>query len=99
VRDVSYNIVIPSTYRGLLVKIAIRKMGNSRGVIIPRPLLIEAGLETEAEMTIEKGSIVLRPPPRMPRKNWATASRRISEHGARLSDWLEFANDVDASEW
>jgi antitoxin MazE len=74
-------------------------MGNSRGVIIPRPLLIEAGLETEAEMTIEKGSIVLRPPPGVPRKNWATASRQISEHDAGLSDWLEFANEADAVEW
>jgi antitoxin MazE len=81
------------------MKTAIRKMGNSRGVIIPRPLLIEAGLETEAEMTIENGSIVLRPPRDLPRKHWAMASRNIAEQDASLSDWLEFAHEADAIEW
>jgi antitoxin MazE len=32
----------------------IRKMGNSQGVIIPKPLLAQAGLENEAEMVVEK---------------------------------------------
>ena len=58
----------------ITMKIAIRKMGNSRGIIIPRPLLLQAGLEREAEMTIEKGSIVLRRPPSEPRIGWAAAS-------------------------
>jgi len=40
----------------------IRKMGNSRGVIIPKLLLLQAGLENDVEMSIENEAIVLRAP-------------------------------------
>ncbi|MGH8531504.1 MAG: AbrB/MazE/SpoVT family DNA-binding domain-containing protein, partial [Gammaproteobacteria bacterium] len=32
------------------MKTTIRRMGNSQGVIIPKPLLAQIGLEDEAEM-------------------------------------------------
>ena len=28
----------------------IRRLGNSRGIIIPKPMLMEAGLDEEAEI-------------------------------------------------
>jgi antitoxin MazE len=37
-------------------------MGNSQGVIIPKPVLAQVGLEHEAEMVVEKDAIVLRKP-------------------------------------
>ena len=61
------------------MKTAIRKMGNSQGVIIPKLLLAQAGLENEAEMTVEKGCIVLRRPLTDLREGWADASRKIAE--------------------
>lgn len=48
------------------MKAAIRKMGNSRGVLIPKPVLAQVGLEDEAVRTIEDGALVLRPVRRSP---------------------------------
>jgi antitoxin MazE len=70
----------------------IRRIGNSRGVIIPKPMLKEAGLEKEAEIALERGAIVLRKPRRNPRQGWAEASRRIAAAGDDKLIWPEFAN-------
>ena len=78
------------------MKIAIRRMGNSQGVLIPKPLLVQVGLEREAEMVIEKGCIVLRRPQDKPREGWAEASRKIVEAEDDKLVWPEFANDEDA---
>ena len=84
----------------ITMKVAIRKMGNSRGIIIPRPLLLQAGLEREAEMTIEKGSIVLRRPPSEPRIGWAAASLDVAATDVSAPQWTAFVNEMDAYiEW
>jgi len=78
----------------------IRRIGNSRGVIIAKPLLEEAGLEEEAEIVVERGAIVLRRPRRNPREGWAEASRRIAETGDDKLVWPEFGNQDDGDlEW
>ena len=74
----------------------IRRIGNSRGVIIPKLLLEEAGLENEAEIVLEHGSIVLRKPQRNPREGWAEASRQIAEAGDDKLVWPEFGNQDDS---
>ena len=78
------------------MRIAIRRMGNSQGVLIPKPLLVQVGLEREAEMVIEKGCIVLRRPQEKAREGWAEASRKIAEAEHDKLVWPEFANDEDA---
>ena len=78
------------------MRTAIRKMGNSQGVIIPKPLLAQAGLEDEAVMTIENDALVLRPVRHSPREGWAEASRRINEKGDDALAWPDFANADDA---
>jgi len=35
------------------MKTIIRQIGNSQGIVIPKPLLAQIGLEDEAEMTIK----------------------------------------------
>lgn len=42
--------------------VTIRPFGNSRGVIIPKPLLTQVGLQDEAEIFVQDGALVLRPP-------------------------------------
>jgi antitoxin MazE len=70
----------------------IRRVGNSRGIIVPKPMLKEAGLEKQAEITLSRGTIVLRKPRRNPRQGWAEASRRIAEAGDDKLIWPEFGN-------
>jgi antitoxin MazE len=77
------------------MKIAIRRIGNSQGVLLPKPLLAQAGLEHEAEVLIEKGCIVLRRPQEKAREGWAEASRKIAEAGDDKLVWPEFGNERD----
>jgi antitoxin MazE len=78
------------------MKTTIRKMGNSQGVIIPKPLLAQVGLQDEADMVVEKDCIVLRRPQAKLREGWAEASQRIAAAGDDALAWPEFANQGDA---
>ena len=81
---------------------AVRKMGNSSGVIIPKPLLAEIGAKAgdEIEITAEEGRLLIAPVKPGPRAGWAEASRKIAEAGDDKLVWPEFGNDDDAQvEW
>ncbi len=78
-----------------IMKIAIRRMGNSQGVIIPKPVLAQVGLTDEAEMTVEKGAIVLRKPSSKARAGWAEASRALTESRDDELVWPELPNEGD----
>jgi len=82
------------------MRIAIRKIGNSKGMILPTPLLNQAGLTDEAEVTIEDGAIVVRPPAKPVRTGWAKASQEIASAGEEGLVLGEFANRDDSKlEW
>ena len=78
--------------------VSIRKIGNSQGVVIPKPVLAQLGLTGEmgAEMTIEDGALVLRRPPDSPRTGWAEAARKIGEAGDDVLVMGEFGNASDS---
>lgn len=75
----------------------VRKLGNSSGVIIPKPVLGEVGVEIgdAFDIRIEKGQIVLAPVSRRRRAAWAAASREIAEAGDDVLVWPEFGNLED----
>ncbi|MBK6981874.1 MAG: AbrB/MazE/SpoVT family DNA-binding domain-containing protein [Betaproteobacteria bacterium] len=77
------------------MKVAIRRLGNSQGVIIPKPVLAQVGLVAEAEMRVEKGVIVLQKPASSPRTGWAEASKRIASKDDDALVWPEFGNEAD----
>ena len=79
------------------MKTSIRKMGNSHGVIIPKPLLAEIGAKVNdpVDIKVKKGRIVIEPVKRRPRAGWAAASLQIGEAGDDELVWPEFANDFD----
>ena len=78
--------------------VSIRRIGNSRGVVIPKPVLAQLGLNggTGAEMTIEGGALVLRSPAGPARTGWAEAARKIAESGDDALVMGEFGNAADA---
>lgn len=78
------------------MQVAIRKMGNSHGVLIPKPLLLEAGLSETAELTLNKGVIEIRPSKPHPRSGWAEDAQRLSAEPDEALIWPEFANETDA---
>jgi len=77
------------------MKTRIVRIGNSRGIRIPKPLLEQTGLEGEVEITPEHGSLVIHPL-RKPRAGWAAAFREM----ARRTDDRLFDGDAPSlSRW
>jgi antitoxin MazE len=75
-------------------------MGNSSGVIIPKPFLAEIGATNAVEMAVEDGRIVIEAEARAPREGWAEASRGLAEIGDDGLVWPEFGNAEDETlEW
>ena len=76
----------------------VRKMGNSSGVILPKPILAQLGVEAgdDLDLSLEEGRIVLVPAKRHPRAGWADAARRIAEAGDDALVWPEFSYAGDA---
>lgn len=75
-----YNIVITMKR----IQTTIRSIGNSRGVVIPKPLLVQLGLTTKADMTIEGDALVLRRPAIAHRDGWAEAAQKVAQEDADL---------------
>ena len=77
------------------MEVAIRKMGNSQGVLIPKPILAQIGLEERADLQVRDGVIEIRPLRRNPREGWAEDARRLVAQGDDALVWPEFANEGD----
>jgi antitoxin MazE len=79
----------------MIMEVAIRKMGNSQGVLIPKPILAQLGLAGTADLQVRDGVIEIRAVRRNLREGWADDARRIADQGDDVLVWPEFANDGD----
>lgn len=77
------------------MEVAIRKMGNSQGVLIPKPILAQLGLEGRADLQVLDGVIEIRAVRRNPREGWADDARRLAQRGDDALVWPEVANVGD----
>jgi antitoxin MazE len=77
---------------------AVRKLGNSAGVIIPKSVLAELGLAAgdAVDLRLEDGHLILDPVRQPRRAGWADASRAIAAAGDDTPVWPEFGNAGDA---
>jgi antitoxin MazE len=62
------------------VKTKIVRIGNSRGVRIPKPFLEEAGLKELVQLRVVEGGIMIESE-RAPRNGWADAAALAKERG------------------
>jgi antitoxin MazE len=84
------------------MEIAIRTIGNSKGVVIPKPLLSQVGLDDQVTVSIaiENGNIVLSKPAKPARDGWAAAAAALAEKGGDVPLMDGFSNEADAElEW
>lgn len=77
------------------MEVAIRRMGNSQGVLIPKPILAQVGLEGAADLQVRDGVIEIRALRRNPREGWAADAQRLAQQGDDALVWPEFANAAD----
>jgi antitoxin MazE len=81
------------------MKTRIVRIGNSKGVRIPKPLLEAAGLLSEVDLTTRRGVLLIRPA-RSPRAGWAEAFQTMAERGDDiLLDDAPALSDWDSKEW
>ena len=78
----------------------IIKIGNSRGIRIPKPILEQTGIVEDVELDVENDHIIIRPVS-SPRAGWDTAFKTMSEQDD--DKLLQVTEDVshswDDEEW
>ena len=81
------------------MKTELVRIGNSRGIRIPKPLIEQCGLGNNVELRVENDSLVISPE-RRPRQGWEEAFRAA---GSAMNDerLLETVppNEFDRKEW
>jgi antitoxin MazE len=82
------------------MKASIVRIGNSRGIRLPKPVLEQCGFEDEVEMEVHDHELVIRST-RGPRKGWREAFAAMCEHGDdKLLDRVaESGPTWDETEW
>lgn len=76
------------------MKAALRKMGNSQGVIIPKALISQLGFEKEVEMRITPTGLIIEKPKAPLREGWEQACAALTDEKPD-DDWLGFGNETD----
>jgi antitoxin MazE len=82
----------------MTTKTRIVRIGNSRGIRVPKVLLDEAQLPDEVELHAEPGRLVVRAA-RRPRAGWAEAARAMNERGDDGLLDKPTATHFDREEW
>ena len=80
------------------MKTKIVRIGNSRGVRIPKPLLEEAGLEEQVQLRVVDGGIMIESE-RAPRAGWADAAALAKERGDNTLLDEAVSTRFDEAEW
>jgi antitoxin MazE len=82
------------------MKTKLVRIGNSRGIRIPKPLLEEAGLDDEVTLTVTEQGLVIESASN-PRADWAAAAKLLHERGedGLLDEPIPTAFDETEWEW
>ena len=80
------------------MRIELVRIGNSRGIRIPKPVIEQCGFGDTVEMQMEKDRLVIAPD-RPPRQGWREA---FASAGSSASDPILLdlpQNEFDTEEW
>jgi antitoxin MazE len=79
----------------------IRKIGNSQGILLPRTLLREAGIEQAVDVELTADGLLLKALKKHPRDGWDEAFDRAEAAGDQPEgDLFEgIGNQFDAQDW
>lgn len=72
---------------------SIIKIGNSKGVRIPKPLLIESGLDKDIEIRAKKGIITIKAAPSVHKKVIKINDEAILSYKSLAKDWNNPSED------
>ena len=82
----------------IVTRSKIIKIGNSRGIRIPRTILEQAGLTDDVELIVEGNQLIIHSA-RLPRQGWDAHFASMTEHqDDKLLD-QESPTQFDSDEW
>jgi antitoxin MazE len=79
------------------MKAKLVRIGNSRGIRLPKLLIEQAGLEEDVQLEVHGNTVVIRPLAST-RAGWADAAIALAASEAGLLDAV-VATDFDQDEW
>ncbi|QWD59307.1 AbrB/MazE/SpoVT family DNA-binding domain-containing protein [Polynucleobacter sp. MWH-UH35A] len=77
------------------LQVAVRAIGNSKGVVIPKIILEQSGIEGVVDMTIDGEKIILSRPKNAAREHWAKDAQSLAKSGEDKLVLGDFANKED----
>ena len=80
------------------MKTRLIRIGNSRGIRLPKSLIAQAGLSDEVEMHVRDGAIILERSVSA-RSGWAEAAETMRERGDDLLLEFPASTHFDEKEW
>jgi antitoxin MazE len=84
------------------MKVKVVKIGNSKGIRIPKVLLRQTGIDEEVNLEVKENQIILEPIKHPVRSGWNSAFAKIAEIGDdKLLDEQSLVNQssFDESDW
>jgi antitoxin MazE len=78
------------------------KIGNSRGVRLPKAIIAQAGLTDQIDIAVRRNEVILRSASAKPRQGWDQAFRNaVASQGQDEPDgpWQSSPNAFDLEEW
>jgi antitoxin MazE len=70
----------------------IRSVGNSRGILLPKSILSECGIDASVKITVKGKSILISPVENKKGKTWSDIKKQKQK-----ADWV--VNKFDEDEW
>ena len=90
-----YNVI---TLEGNVMRARLVKIGNSRGIRLPKPVIEQAGLDEEVSVEVRDGAVIISSAKQV-RAGWSVAARLLRVRNAdRLVD-EPVATRFDEREW
>jgi antitoxin MazE len=77
------------------LQVAIRAIGNSKGVVIPKIILEQSGIQEMVEMSVDGEKIILSKPKNAIRERWAQDAESLVKAGEDKLVLGDFANQED----
>jgi antitoxin MazE len=83
------------------MKTRLVKIGNSRGVRLPKTVIEQVGLDEDIELEVRGDEVAIRPAKRRPREGWAESFQAMAEAGddALIDGPLPSLTKFDEEEW
>jgi antitoxin MazE len=90
--------IVVRTYNVITMRLALTKIGNSRGIRIPKPLISQFDFRDDVELRVlPEGLMIV--PRHNPRQNWKQSFSAGASTKKELSLMSSFSNAFDGEEW